>query len=87
VEGRLRTEAVLAAVFAALLSLAQRVLSTPVRERRRRVERVEGTVVFRDGSSEPLDEDRLSAASERALELLAGAVVLLAAALLARHLS
>ncbi len=49
VAGRIRWEAVLAALFAALLSHAQKVLSTPVRDVRRRVASVSGTVVFKDG--------------------------------------
>jgi hypothetical protein len=74
-------EAVLAAVFAALLSHAQRLLSTPVREVRRHVTEVTGTVVRDDGSSRPVDAAALIAAPEQALRVLTAAVVALALAL------
>ncbi|MDX6511219.1 MAG: hypothetical protein QOE36_723 [Gaiellaceae bacterium] len=79
--GRLRVEAVLAAAFATGLSAVQRTLSTPVRAMRRRVASVSGTIVYRDGSEQPLTADDLRAAPETALRILCGAVVLLAAAL------
>jgi hypothetical protein len=82
---RIRAEAVLAAVFATLLSVAQRTLSTPVRMVRRRVASVTGTVVFKDETEEPIDERALAEAPERGLQLLAAAVVALAAALLVLH--
>ena len=44
-----RPEALLAAAFAAFLSLAQRHLSTQVRTIRRRTDRVSGTISFTDG--------------------------------------
>jgi hypothetical protein len=77
----LRLEAVLAAGFAALLSHAQRVLSTPVRFARRRVRAVSGTIELVDGSREPVTADTLLRAPERALQILAAATVALAAAL------
>lgn len=86
VAGRIRWEAVLAALFAALLSHAQKVLSTPVRDVRRRVASVSGTVVFKDGHTEPVEAETLSGAAETALQTLAVATVALAAALLALHL-
>ena len=76
-----RGEAVLAALFAALLSSAQRTLSTPVRDVRRRIRRVSGTVEWVDGATEPLTAGSLSRAPERALQTLAAAVVALALAL------
>jgi hypothetical protein len=79
----IRVEAVLAAAAAALLSHAQRVLSTQVREVRRRATAVTGTLVLDDGSSRPIDGAALIAAPERALRVLAAAVVLLALALVA----
>ncbi|TML84769.1 MAG: hypothetical protein E6G08_16405 [Actinobacteria bacterium] len=85
VAGRIRVEALLAAAFAVVFSLAQRVLSTPVRDARRRVESVAGTITFRDGTSRPLPSDALSGSQERALKLLAAATVLLAAALTTRR--
>ena len=86
VSGELGVAAVLAAGFAVLLSLAQRALSNPVRFVRRRVSAVRGELELRDGGREPLDEARLIAAEERGLQLLAGATVLLAAALVAFRL-
>jgi heme O synthase-like polyprenyltransferase len=83
---RIRLDAVLAALFAFLLSLAQRVLSTEVRTLRRRTIVVAGTISYRDGRVEALDADRLIEPSERALLLLAGATVSLAAALLVLRL-
>jgi hypothetical protein len=82
---RIRPEAVIAAVFAALLSLAQRLLSTQVRTVRRRVESVSGTVRYADGREEPLDADALTRAPEAALKALAAASVCLAVALLVLH--
>lgn len=86
VAGEIRVEAVLAAAFAVLLSLAQRALSSHVRHVRRRVIAVRGELELGDGSRETLDEPRLIAPAERGLRLLAGATVLLAAALVAFRL-
>ena len=72
--GRLRGEAVVGAAFATLLSLAQRTLSTPVREVRRRGR---------------LDDAAASAAirpAEAALRLLTAATVAVGTALLLSHL-
>jgi hypothetical protein len=79
---RVRGAAVLGAVFAALLSLAQRRLSTPVRTLRRRVVRVDGTVEHRDGRLEQLTTDALLAGPEGALRALTAATIALAATLL-----
>jgi hypothetical protein len=73
--------AAVAALAAALLSLAQRRLSSQVRDVRRRVVRVEGALTRRDGATEPLTRETLIGAEERALRLLAAAVVTLALAL------
>ena len=78
----LAPEAVFAAAFALLLSLAQRRLSTFVRTLRRRVHAVAGTLELREGGSEPLTRDVLLAPAEAALRLLTGTVVALALALL-----
>jgi hypothetical protein len=83
---QLRPEALLAAGFAALLSLAQRRLSTPVRSLRRRVSAVSGTLEYRDGRSEPVTPELLLQPAEGALRALTGAVVALAAALLVLRL-
>jgi len=84
--GTVRAEALLAAGWATLLSLAQRRLSTPVRRARRGTTAVAGTVTLTDGSTEPLDRDTLLAPSEAALRLLAWSTVLVAAALAAMRL-
>jgi hypothetical protein len=83
---RLSDEAVAAALFAALLSWAQRILSTPVRNVRRRVASVAGTVSYRDGREERIDASSLMGAPETALRVLAAANVALAIALVLRHL-
>jgi hypothetical protein len=84
---RIRPEAVLAAVFATLLSLAQRLLSTQVRTVRRRAASVSGTIVYHDGREEILDAASLTRAPEAALKALAAAVVSLAVALVVLHAS
>jgi hypothetical protein len=76
--GEIRPEAVAAAVWATLLSLAQRRLSTPARHLRRRASGVEGRVTLLDGSAEPVTRETLVAAPEAALRLLAAATVALA---------
>jgi hypothetical protein len=73
--------AIFGAAFAFALSLAQRRLSSRVRDVRRRVSRVTGTVKRRDGSSQELTAADLMDAEEGALRVLAAAVVALAAAL------
>jgi hypothetical protein len=78
---RLRAEAVLAAAFAALLSYAQRRLSSPVRRLRRQVVSVSGLIELRDGEREPLTRETLIAGNEAALRALTGAVIVLAVAL------
>jgi hypothetical protein len=79
--GRIRGDAVLAAAFAALTSYAQRLLSTPVRKARRRVASVSGALVLKDGTSEAITRQTLTAANEAALRALSGAMVSLAVAL------
>ncbi|HAM01789.1 MAG TPA: hypothetical protein DCQ30_06120 [Acidimicrobiaceae bacterium] len=71
--------AVLAAVFAFALSLAQRALSTPARRLRRTVTSVHGTLVMADGTETGLDRHLLMAPLERALRTMSWAVVALAA--------
>jgi hypothetical protein len=76
------SEAALAAAgFAFLTALAQRHLSTQVRDVRRRIVRVSGVVERRDGSTEPVTRATLAATPERALGLLAASHVALALAL------
>lgn len=84
---RLRAEAFLAAVFALLLSLAQRSLSTSARTLRRRVRAVEGTIELTDGTRLPITRQFLLATPEAALRALAAAAVALAAALLVLRLA
>ena len=79
--------ALLAAGYAGLTSYTQRVLSTPVRNARRRVVAVQGTLDLRDGAHEPVTHELLYGAQERALKLLAVANVCLAAALLVLRLT
>jgi hypothetical protein len=86
VAGEISVAAVLAAGFAVLLSLAQRVLSNRVRFVRRRVAAVHGELDLHDGSRETLDEARLIAAEEQSLRLLATATIVLGAALVAFRL-
>jgi hypothetical protein len=83
VAGDVGAVTVLAAVFAVLLSLAQRVLSHQVRYVRRRVITVRGELELADASKEPLDAKRLTAPAETGLRLLSLATVLLAATLIA----
>ena len=77
----IRVEAVLAAMSAALLSHAQRRLSTPVRLVRRRTRDVTGRIELVDGTVLPISGDTLTGESERALQALSASVVCLALAL------
>ncbi len=86
VAGDIRGVTVLAAVYAVLLSLAQRVLSNHVRYVRRRVTAVRGELELADASREPLDARRLTAPAETGLRLLSLATVVLAATLLASRI-
>jgi len=79
--GTVSADAVLAAAGASALSFAQRALSSPARQLRRRVADVHGTVIFPDGSQAPLERDVLLRPLERALSATTIAVVLLAAGL------
>jgi hypothetical protein len=78
---------VVVAAGCAVLSAAQRVLSTPVRRLRRDAQHVSGSIVLRDGATEPLDGAALRATPEAALRLLSVAVPLVAAALLVARVS
>jgi hypothetical protein len=85
--GTIGLAALLGALFAFALSLAQRHLSTRVRYVRRRVAHVTGTVTRDDGSVEPITAADLARAEEVALRALAGATVALAAALVAMRVA
>jgi hypothetical protein len=76
--------AVTAACFG--LSVAQRRLSTPVRELRRRTVSVSGTQVLADGTERELTAERLAAPLDGALKVLSVSVVLLAVAAVAIRL-
>lgn len=82
----IRPAGVLVAAACCLLSVAQRRLSTPVRELRRRTTAVTGEQRLTDGSTVHLTKARLAAPLEGALSALWIAAVLLAAGLLATKL-
>jgi hypothetical protein len=82
----LRVEAGLAAVFAALLTHAQRLLSTPVRFVRRSVRTVSGTIELSDGTRDPVTEETLLRPAERTLQVIAAATVALGTALVVMRL-
>jgi hypothetical protein len=74
---RVSVSAVVVAASCALLSAAQRSLSTPVRNLRRHVSRVSGEVVLDDGRREPIDASAFRAAPEAALWALSLAMPVL----------
>jgi hypothetical protein len=80
-DGSLSVAALLAAAAALALSAAQRRLSTPARQLRRRVADVEGTLTYADGRVVTLNVSMLLTPLERALRASSWAIVLLAAAL------
>ncbi|HVF08283.1 MAG TPA: hypothetical protein VNC60_06880 [Actinomycetota bacterium] len=84
---RLSVAALIAAAACAVLSAAQRVLSTPVRRLRRHVVAVHGELTLDDGTREPIDAGALRSAPERALRLLSIAVPLVALSLLLASVS
>jgi hypothetical protein len=73
VEG-LSIAAVLGAVMAFVLSLAQRTLSGRVRALRRRARSIEGKVIYNDGTVEDIDRRWATGPDERALLLVACSV-------------
>ena len=79
--GTLALAPVLAAAGAFALSAAQRRLSTPARNIRRRAQRVEGSITLGDGSTVPITADVLLEPLERTLRAASWAIILLAAAL------
>lgn len=85
--GTLRAEAVFAALFAALLSAAQRRLSTQVRDLRRRTSEVSGSILYKDGHRVAIDEQTFLVAPEAALRALSASVVALAVALVLLRLT
>ena len=81
-----RPAGLLVAAACCLLSAAQRRLSTPVRELRRRTAEVTGTQVMRSGERRPLDAESIAAPLEGALRALWLALVILAIGLVAVRL-
>ncbi len=79
---RVTPAAVVVAAGCAVLSAAQRTLSTPVRRLRRHVANVEGVITLRDGAEETLDPAALRRAPEAALRWLSIAAPLLAGGML-----
>jgi hypothetical protein len=82
----LRPEGVVVAAGCFLFSVAQRRLSTPVRELRRRTVSVSGRQELADGTAVELDAARLAAPMEDALRACALALVLLATGLVMARL-
>ncbi|HEY7953102.1 MAG TPA: hypothetical protein VID70_08930 [Solirubrobacteraceae bacterium] len=78
--------ALLVSVACLAMSLAQRRLSTPARELRRRTQSLSGVRTRSDGSTEPLSVSGLLAPLDGALAAMSFAMVVLAAALLAARL-
>ena len=85
--GTLAVAPVLAAGAAFALSAAQRRLSTPARNIRRRAQRVEGSITFGDGRTVPITADWMLQPLERALRAASWGVMLLAAALAVARLT
>jgi hypothetical protein len=82
----LRAEGLLVATACLMLSAAQRRLSTPVRELRRRTVSVSGVQHLTNGHAVELDAARIAAPMEGALMACAVGLVLLAAGLVAARL-
>jgi hypothetical protein len=82
----IRAEGMLIALACSLLSVAQRRLSTPARELRRRTITVVGTQSLGDGKVRELNRDRLLGPLEGTLSALWQAMVVLAVALVVRRL-
>jgi hypothetical protein len=85
--GSLALAPVLAAAGAFALSAAQRGMSTPARDLRRRASRVEGTITFGDGRTVPITAETLIKPLEGTLRATSWAIMLLAAALAVSRLA
>jgi len=79
--GRIDVPILLVSAGCGYIAAAQRRLSTPVRQLRRRTTRIEGAITTDDGARVPVDAAMMTAAPEGALRLLWVAMVLLAAGL------
>ena len=84
---RITVEALVAAVFAGFLSLAQRHLSTQVRTVRRRVTAVSGALELTGGERREITAATLTSAPEAALRAMTVAVVSLAVSLVVLRLT
>jgi hypothetical protein len=82
----IRPAALLVALACTILSVAQRRLSTPVRELRRRTVELSGTQRLADGTSVSLSPERVGAPMEEALSALSLALVVLATGLVVARL-
>lgn len=76
---------VLLAVGCFIISLAQRTLSTPVRDIRRRALSVEGSIQMADGTKENLDSAKMISAPEKALSLMSLGMMVFAGSLVAHR--
>jgi hypothetical protein len=85
--GSLAVAPILAAGGAFALSAAQRGLSTPARNIRRRAVRIEGSIAFGDGRIVPITADELLRPLELALRATSWAIVLLAAGMAVARLT
>jgi hypothetical protein len=83
---RIALPGILIALGCTAMSVAQRRLSSPARELRRRTTAVSGTRTLADGSSEPLSLAGLLRPLDGALAAMSVAVVVTACALVAAHL-
>ena len=83
---QVRPAGLLVAAACTLLSVAQRRLSTPVRELRRRTAEVTGTQTLLTGETRALDAQEIAAPLERTLQALSLALVLLAVGAVAARL-
>ncbi|HEY6524722.1 MAG TPA: hypothetical protein VIY10_13175 [Solirubrobacteraceae bacterium] len=83
---QVRPAGVLVAMACTLLSVAQRRLSTPARELRRRTAALTGTQTLTSGETRSLDAHELAEPLERALQALWPALVLLAIGAVAARL-
>jgi hypothetical protein len=83
---QVRPAGLLVAAACTLLSVAQRRLSTPARELRRRTADITGTQTLTTGDTRELDAQQLAEPLERALQALWLALVLLAIGVVAARL-
>lgn len=83
--GSLSVAALMVASACGVISVAQRRLSTPVRDVRRRAGIVKGVIVKGDGTSEQISSQTLTVPAEGALRAMALAMPLLATGMVASH--